>query len=204
MPPELRLKIFEYLPMRDLCSVVATSRSFREVADGPNLWAKHDYDMSYAAARSGIRFLTTGRFSTIRAIQLERAGLTTQSAETVLRFVVNSSTVVPLNLSMNDLKGVDPGLLVQALRRLRIVLLGYTKLTTLQCNEIIEELDRREEKIECLNIALNILSKASAEKLGRVVAKTRKCSLDSTWLTPTQSDAIMAEIASRKMDGSTH
>ncbi len=195
------MKIFKQLAMKDLCSAAATSRSFRDVAETPNLWAKNDYDMSYAAARNDIHFLSSNRFSTIRAIHLERANLSTEASETVLRFVADTATVVALNLSMNDLRYVDSGLLVGALQRLQHIILGHACLTMEQCKDLIEELDRDGANLEILSISLNNLSLVPADVLGRVVVKSQKCDLEDTSLNTEQANAIMAAIAAKDENG---
>ena len=87
LPSELLLKIFQYLPYRDLNSLVLVSRRFRHLAGDPLLWRNFHFQLNSKLCQEAAqldRVLRVRRLSKISHTLVWGYGMTGDDAHTVI------------------------------------------------------------------------------------------------------------------------
>ena len=73
----------------------------------------------------------------LETLKVGRTELTKQQAEAILTAVSEGNKLTKLEITQNDLLGVDPGLLAKAVTKLETLNIKWNKLTEQQCVEVL-------------------------------------------------------------------
>jgi len=127
-------------------------------------------------------------------VNMSDTSMTTQQCETILESAMNSSKLVKLDITENDIPLVNPELLAKAVCQMEEVELSDTDMSTIQCEMIFLESAKTSSKLVKLNIEGNDLSLVS-EIMGKAICKMKEVNLRRTSLTPQQCEEIFVECA---------
>ena len=137
LPLDVMVKILNYLSSTDLCKVAEVSRTLRDTATHPWLWANRGNDINkMKIKKDGVTFLKFRRFEKIKSLDLSYTN--SKQTTAILRDVHSSKTLVDVSLSGVNLNQVPTSLLAsgQTMTRLKKLDVSRTHLTTEQCCEI--------------------------------------------------------------------
>ena len=87
LPSEVLLKIFQYLPYRDLNSLVLVSRRFRQLAGDPLLWRNFHFQLTSKLCQEAAqldRVLTVRRLANISHTLVWGYGMTEENTQLVI------------------------------------------------------------------------------------------------------------------------
>ena len=127
-------------------------------------------------------------------LNLKNTKLTQQQIASVITSASKGSKLKKLNISENDLSGVDPGLLAKAVVNLETLDIGNTKLTQQQAAVIFSGVCEG-SRLNVLNISDNNLSEVEPELLAKTVIKLKKLDIRYTDITKQQASVILTAIS---------
>ena len=127
-------------------------------------------------------------------LNLTNTKLTQQQIASVITSASKGSKLKKLNISENDLSGVDPGLLAKAVVNLETLDIGNTKLTQQQAAVIFSGVCEG-SRLNVLNISENNLSEVEPELLAKTVIKLKKLDIQYSDLTKQQASVILTAIS---------
>ena len=127
-------------------------------------------------------------------LNLTNTKLTQQQIASVITSASKGSKLKKLNISENDLSGVDPGLLAKAVVNLETLDIGNTKLTQQQAAVIFSGVCEG-SRLNVLNISDNNLSEVEPELLAKTVIKLKKLDIRYTDITKQQASVILTAIS---------
>ena len=111
--------------------------------------------------------------------------LTQQQVVVIVTAVSEGGKLTNLNISWNNLSGVDPGLLAKAVTRLQALIVTYTYLTQQQKVAIITGVNEG-SKLTNFKVCGNQLSVVDTGLLAKAVTKLEKLDVSITYLTQQQ------------------
>ena len=120
--------------------------------------------------------------------------LTQQQAAAILAAVSEGTKLTTLNISRNDLSGVDPGLLVKSVNNLETLYIGNTKLIQQQAAAIFSVVSE-EAKLDKLNICSNNLSRVDPGLLAKAVTNLKTLYIGNANLIQQQAVAISSGVS---------
>ena len=127
-------------------------------------------------------------------LNLTNTKLTQQQIASVITSASKGSKLKKLNISENDLSGVDPGLLAKAVVNLETLDIGNTKLTQQQAAVIFSGVCEG-SRLNVLNISDNNLSEVEPELLAKTVIKLKKLDIRYSDITKQQASVILTAIS---------
>ena len=127
-------------------------------------------------------------------LNLTNTKLTQQQIASVITTASKGSKLKKLNISENDLSGVDPGLLAKAVVNLETLDIGNTKLTQQQAAVIFSGVCEG-SRLNVLNISDNNLSEVEPELLAKTVIKLKKLDIRYSDITKQQASVILTAIS---------
>ena len=127
-------------------------------------------------------------------LNLKYTKLTQQQIASVITSASKGSKLKKLNISENDLSGVDPGLLAKAVVNLETLDIGNTKLTQQQAAVIFSGVCEG-SRLNVLNISDNNLSEVEPELLAKTVIKLKKLDIRYSDITKQQASVILTAIS---------
>ena len=87
LPSEVLLKIFQYLPYRDINNLILVSRRFRQLAGDPLLWSNFHFQLHSKLCQEAAqldRVLRVRRLANISHTLVWGYGMTEDNAQTVI------------------------------------------------------------------------------------------------------------------------
>ena len=130
----------------------------------------------------------------VDTLNLTNTKLTQQQIASVITSASKGSKLKKLNISENDLSGVDPGLLAKAVVNLETLDIGNTKLTQQQAAVIFSGVCEG-SRLNVLNISDNNLSEVEPELLAKTVIKLKKLDIRYSDITKQQASVILTAIS---------
>jgi len=151
IPPEIWLKVFESLPVRDLCNAVLVSRQWNKIGETPRLWSDVWVKKRKVFLEGFPSLLVIPRFSQIKKLDLSRSWMYRDQWHDVLTQIANSHPFEEINLAEADLNEVEIELLGVAISNAKNVIVSalhnldwvpvFEKIST---STVIEEIDLSE------------------------------------------------------------
>ena len=123
--------------------------------------------------------------SRLKTVDLVTTEMTTNQCVNVLKISLSSTTLAHLDLWNNDLSGVPADLLAMAVSRLKTVDLGYTKLMTNQCVQLLNSSLTSATLVD-VDLGWNNFRGVPAELLATAVGRLKTVKLSYTQLTTNQ------------------
>ena len=130
----------------------------------------------------------------LQKLEINCTELTLQQAAAIFTAVSEESTMIELDISDNDLSGVDPELLAKAVNNLTTLYIENTNLTLQQTEAILTAVSEGSKMIK-LNIVENNMSGVDPGLLAKAVANLETLDIGSTELTQQQATAILSGIS---------
>ena len=129
----------------------------------------------------------------LQKLEINCTELTLQQAAAIFTAVSEESTMIELDISDNDLSGVDPELLAKAVNNLTTLYIENTNLTLQQTEAILTAVSEGSKMIK-LNIVENNMSGVDPGLLAKAVANLKTLDIGSTELTQQQASAILSGV----------
>ena len=130
----------------------------------------------------------------LQKLEINCTELTLQQAAAIFTAVSEESTMIELDISDNDLSGVDPELLAKAVNNLTTLYIENTNLTLQQTEAILTAVSEGSKMIK-LNIVENNMSGVDPGLLAKAVANLETLDIGSTELTQQQATAILSGVS---------
>ena len=130
----------------------------------------------------------------LQKLEINCTELTLQQAAAIFTAVSEESTMIELDISDNDLSGVDPELLAKAVNNLTTLYIENTNLTLQQTEAILTAVSEGSKMIK-LNIVENNMSGVDPGLLAKAVANLETLDIGRTELTQQQATAILSGIS---------
>ena len=131
----------------------------------------------------------------LQKLEINCTELTLQQAAAIFTAVSEESTMIELDISDNDLSGVDPELLAKAVNNLTTLYIENTNLTLQQTEAILTAVSEGSKMIK-LNIVENNMSGVDPGLLAKAVANLETLDIGSTELTePIISTTILSGVS---------
>jgi len=190
IPPEIWLKIFENLTVRDLCQVMLVSRDWNEIGNTPKLW-EDVWIMKRRVFLEGFPTLfAIPRFSKIKRLDLSRSWMKRNQWHNVLTQIVNSPPLDELNLSEADLNEVEIDLLGVAISNARNV--NVSALHNLDWVPIFEKL-ATSDVIQEIDLSENFLPLIPKTLFIKTLSRLKKVQLNDSLVTGEQLRGLLEE-----------
>ena len=130
----------------------------------------------------------------LQKLEINCTELTLQQAAAIFTAVSEESTMIELDISDNDLSGVDPELLAKAVNNLTTLYIENTNLTLQQTEAILTAVSEGSKMIK-LNIVENNMSGVDPGLLAKAVNKLETLDIELTQLTHQQAAAILSAVS---------
>ena len=191
LPSEMLMRVFHWLPMRDLNMVVLVSRRWRSIGEDPSLW-----EMFRVMVRNidQVNNLTIRRLQYVREICV----LTDQTWQAgwlaLFHTVVNHlPRLQSLDLSYNNLSSVEPRLFARTVNSLEEVKISLTYMTNVQAQELFTEMSQNTQ-LKKLDLSRNNLSSVDPTVLATGVSRLEYVDLRYTKLSIAQLTCILTHV----------
>ena len=130
----------------------------------------------------------------LQKLEINCTELTLQQAAAIFTAVSEESTMIELDISDNDLSGIDPELLAKAVNNLTTLYIENTNLTLQQTEAILTAVSEGSKMIK-LNIVENNMSGVDPGLLAKAVANLETLDIGSTELTEQQATTILSGVS---------
>jgi len=211
LPTEVWVQVMEYVPPKDLCSVVLTSQHMNSLASTQKLWAGTKISKEKVMRDGVTQLFRINRFKKIKAIDLSSMGawatdvrihnLLMEIPQTPLEQVDLSGNRMSSNQTNGGVPaeirelvtwshGVSAEVLAQGVAHLKSVDLMWTSLTTIQSSKLLEA-SISADSLETVNLRGANLGGVPADLLAKAVCRLQSVNLGFTGLTSQQLAAML-------------
>jgi len=190
LPPEIWLKIFQNLSVRDLCNVMLVSHNWNEIGSSSKLWSNVWVKKRRIFLEGFLSLFAITRFSEIRKLDLSRSWMQRDQWQNILTQIVNSPPLEVLNLSEADLNEVETDLLGMAISNAKNV--NVSALHNLDWVPLFQKISSS-TILQEMDLSENFLPLIPKDLFIKTLARLKKVQLNDSLVTGEQLRGLMEE-----------
>ena len=193
--PELLAKVVTKLQKLDVMDTNLTQQQteaiFTAISEGSKMIKLNIAENNISKIDPG---LLVKAVTNLQILDVMDTNLTQQQTEDIFTAVSEESKMIELNISENNMSGVDPGLLAKAVNKLETLDIELTQLTHQQAAAILSAVSEG-SKLTKLIISSNNLSGVDPGLLAKAVTNLETLNIANTELTQQQAAAILSNVS---------